>query len=1056
MERLGAHLAGLLSLLLIASFHSSGQVTTSELIGTIRDPSGGFVKGAEVGVRSLDTGNTYNAATDVDGKFRIPQLPVGPYEVTVAKAGFVRYIRGPVVLRLNQDADLSIGLELAGVKSAVSVTSDAPLIDTTGSEIGANFDTRRIQELPLSPDRNVLKLALSAPGVSQLQSGQSTGFTLGGAVFSVNGMRLRSNNFMIDGQDVTEPGTRGAVQEINNPDIVAEFRLITNQFAPEYGRAAGAIVNFITKTGGNRFHGSLFAFHNDDHLNSRSNLDKSPVGNPPHPKFSSAPFRAENQIGGTLGGPIRKEKTFFFASLQRWTDRQLGSGVTISGVPTEEGRTLLDSIAGSRPAVRALLDNLPPAQAALPGFAVPVTEGGRTALIPLGSLSGSNRIRFDDWQWSARIDHNISAKQRLGGRYQFDDHFSTGDGQATPPGLDVVNAERRMVASAFLNSIFSPSIYNEVRLSYLRWASDTTAHDPASQRIPSIEVLQLGLVAPASSANRTAIGLPIDLPRVRFNNTYELQDTVGVWRGSHSMKAGIDFRRPDLTSDFLVFQRGSLRYVTLQDLADDVALAATINTALPGGGGSHLFFRYYDYFFFLQDEWRVGSRLTLTYGVRYETPGNSFDTLRTMNQSIVAAQSGDPRFALVPIPKRDTNNWAPRFGFNYRLGPSLVVRGGYARTYDQPYFFMATQVADSFPFTQFTSLASHSANAFQIIDGIRLGTRRPPITDPDRVPRTVTSPDFRSPLAEQFALRVERQLGQNWALSAGYIGTKGTALYQIIDQNPTVPGSQGTRRADTAHGLRIAYCNCTASIYHSLQMSVEKRLSGDFAMAAHYTWSSFIDGVSDILSPSAGDSAYAQDAYNRRADRARSSYDRPQRFTANAVYQVPFFRKQTAWSGKLLGGWQISPFVTRQSGAPFTALVSDDPGFRQGGVDGGVNGPIRANAASNLDLARMSIEQIVRAGGAKLFAGVTSAAPLGNLGRNILRANGIHNLDLGLIKNTYLREVWNVQFRAEFYNLTNTRNFGIPNAFITSTDFLNQWGTDGGNRRIVLALRLTF
>lgn len=238
-------------------------------------------------------------------------------------------------------------------------------------------------------------------GVSQLSANQVAFASSGvagpgdpGVAFSVNGMRLRSNNFTIDGQDVNDSILSGLVQPLNNPDLVAEFRLLTNQFAPEYGRAAGSVVNIITKSGTNQFHGSAFWFHNDQHLNSRSNVEKQ--------VFPSAPFRIENQFGGTLGGPVIKDKTFFFVSAQRWTDRRLGSGVTIRGVPTEEGRSLLNSLAGERQTVKILLENLPPAQAPVAGLTAPLTGAGRTAAIPLGTLTGSSRIQFNDWQWSAR------------------------------------------------------------------------------------------------------------------------------------------------------------------------------------------------------------------------------------------------------------------------------------------------------------------------------------------------------------------------------------------------------------------------------------------------------------------------------------------------------------------------------------------------------------------------------------------------------------------------------------------------------------------------------
>jgi hypothetical protein len=249
-------------------------------------------------------------------------------------------------------------------------------------------------------------------------------------------------------------------------------------------------------------------------------------------------------------------------------------------------------------------------------------------------------------------------------------------------------------------------------------------------------------------------------------------------------------------------------------------------------------------------------------------------------------------------------------------------------------------------------------------------------------------------------------------------------------------------------------CNCAPSIYHSLQTSLEKRLSRGLSMAAHYTWSAFIDTASDYWPTSVnGDVPIAQDSFNRRADRGRASSDRPHRMAVNGVWELPLARSPKSWIGRVLGGWQLSGFLTFQSGAPFSVFDGADPGFR---VTGLVNTAIRANAATTLPLSNMSVEEIVRAGGSKLFSRVSAAAPLGNLGRNVLRADGIGNLDLGLFKNTRIAEGRTLQFRSEFYNASNTRNFCIPDSKLNSVNFLNQWGTDGGSRRIVLALRYLF
>jgi len=1026
----------------------SGQVTSGEILGLVRDPSGAGVTDAKITVRNLETNATREAMSEPDGSFRFPQLPIGPYESTVEKTGFAPHVRGPIVLRLNQIARLDIRLELAAITERVTVASDAPLLNVNNAEMGVNFERRRISELPLAPSRNVLNLALSVAGVNQLQTGQNPQLS-GSLPFSVNGQRTRSNNFMIDGQNSNSSVLTGLSQPLNNPDIVAEFRLITNQFAPEYGRASGSLVNIVTKNGTNQLHGSAFWFHNDHHLNAPTNLDQD-----------ITPFRIENQFGGTLGGPIVKNKTFFFGSVQRWTDRQRGGGHSFIGAPTAEGRSLLDSIAGTRQTVKILLENVPAAQLPVAGKFAPVTVGGRTENIPLGSLSGSSNVRADDWQWSARVDHRFSDRLTLGGRYLANDRFSSGIGQVVPPGLTGEQPQRPKAASVFVNHALAPTVFHELRLSYQRALGGQSASDPASERIPSIEVNELGMMGNAAGIRRTGIGLPTDLPRNAVANRYQLQSTFGVQRTTHSMKFGIDFQRDEVNQILQTTVRGALVYTSLQDLVNDVANSGRINSSLPGGSET-TYNKQYDYAAFVQDEWRLRPNLSLTYGVRYESPGNLLTSLAKAADRIVAANGGDPRFALSPVAPRDKNNWAPRFGFNYRFpeapgifhiftgGRALVVRGGYARTYDSSFTQVVTQVANSFPFVKSASLPARTPNSLETL--LRLPSA-PLAGNPNLLARDLPPGDLRSPYAEQFALQLQRELGTDWLFSLGYVGTKGTALFQQIDVNPTIPGTGG-QRGDSGAGVRRMRCNCTSSIYHSLQTSLEKRLSRDFSMAAHYTWSAFIDGASDLVSPSpSGELQVAQDSYNRRADRARASFDHPHRVAVNGVFELPFIREKKGVASKVLGGWQASGFLTLQSGTPFTALDGADPGFRLSQL----NATPRVHLNTGLDLAGLSVQEIYRAGGANLFSRVTASNPLGNLGRNILRSDGIGNLDLGLIKNTRITEGQNLQFRAELYNATNTRNFGIPPGTVSSVDFLNQWGTDGGNRRILLGLRYTF
>jgi hypothetical protein len=283
----------------------AAQATTGTILGSVRDEQGGFIPGATITIRNVQTNLVRTGVTDSEGKYRFPNLPVGDYEVTVELPGFSKYVRSGITLLLNQDAVVDASLKPAALEETLTVTADAPLLNTTSAEVGVRFDTRRVADLPVINSRDVFSLALSASGVSQLNSGQS-GFA-SGTNYSVNGMRTRSNTFMIDGQDSNDPSISGRQQPINNTDIIQEVRLITNQFAAEFGRSAGSVMTVITKSGTNTFRGSAFVYHNNDVLNARSNLDKA-AGK------TEAPWRLETQYGGTVGGPVFMDRTFFFGS----------------------------------------------------------------------------------------------------------------------------------------------------------------------------------------------------------------------------------------------------------------------------------------------------------------------------------------------------------------------------------------------------------------------------------------------------------------------------------------------------------------------------------------------------------------------------------------------------------------------------------------------------------------------------------------------------------------------------------------------------------------------
>lgn len=1090
---------------------------TGTITGTVKDPKDALVPKATVTARNTDTNISRTVETNDDGRYRLESLPVGRYEVTVESSGFAKFTQTGIGLDVNQIAVVDVTMNPEGVSGVVNVVEqNAAILNTSNAEVSTRFDGRRIAELPLAPTRNVFNVVLSAPGVSQLGSGQ-TGFS-SGLSYSANGGRVRSNNFMIDGQDINDPSVAGGQQSINNPDIVQEVRLITNQFLAEYGRNSGSVLNVITRAGGNDYHGTVFWFHNSNALNSCSNLNKASGFCRPSGSTLAAgqtykrPFRIENQIGFTIGGPLHlprfgeggpsfisgRDRTFFFGSYQRWSDRQLGSGFTLIGAPNAAGRLAIQNAVGNRPQVQALLTHLPAAPDASgptvffsPNAAVDCAVLPRDAscvAVSTGRITGSASSFFDDHQASWRVDHRLNGSNDLSFRYLYDDGDSGGNGQVTPAGLTTKNVFRTQAVNVFWSSRLNSSVINDFRAAWSRLATTTASDDPRSETIPSIEIRDIGLQGFNAANNRTAIGLAVNLPQFRNNNTYQITNNLTWIKGSHAFKFGVDIRRNQVKSFFVPTIRGRLDYSTLHRFVNDNAdLAAQVNRPLPGGQEIQYYY-WWDSYYFAQDEWAIRPNFKLTYGLRYERPGNNFDDLVPINDRIVAAAGNDPRFRFTPVPGDDTNNWQPRIGFNWNPqtdsdgpigwltgGDKLVIRGGYARTHDSNFININLNIASAFPFVAAINLAPVGAFA-------AIPTAQPAGLNPATFARTIVGENFRSPVYDQFSFEIQRELNRDTVLKVGYVGTRGRDLFQTLDGNPrnptnnvfistAAPGSANNPCRQTVidatnctRGLIRLRDNRAESDYHSMQVSFDKRLSRGFSAGVHFTWSSFIDTASELFNPSGGEVAVAQNSFDLKADKARSTYDRPLRLSGNFVYELPWYQQQNGVLGRVLGGWQVNSFFTFQSGAPFTPLNGADPTGALNGIDGLVGNAIRANSIAPLPTT--SAEELFRLGGRNFFAPLTCNGALtnpaticqrfGSAGRNILRADGIGNLDFGIIKNTRIGENTRLQLRADMFNATNTRNFGIPTAAISSGAFLNQWTTNGGNRRIIVGARLVF
>jgi hypothetical protein len=647
---------------------------------------------------------------------------------------------------------------------------------------------------------------------------------------------------------------------------------------------------------------------------------------------------------------------------------------------------------------------------------------------------------------------------------------------------------------------------------------------------------------------RTAFGLATNLPQTRKTDVYQITDNLSYLRGPHTFKFGVDLRRRNVESFFIASIRGRLQYTTLNNFLLDRAQVATITQPLRGGDLlAH--YGWNEIYSYAQDEWKLRPTLTLTFGLRYEYPGDSFGSLVALNQRILAANGNSPAFAFSPQPQVDTNNVMPRIGFNWNPntrktgvigfitgGNKSVIRGGYSRTYDPSYININANIFNSFPFVANQNIPVGQP-AFTTIQSLRGGS--PSIPNDAAallLTRSVIAADFRLPFTDQFSVDYERELTTNIVMRIGYIRTQGLDLFQTVDGNPRSPcpfgsGLAGTNtcnntavdpitgtavpialapRVDPARGTVQLRANSATSTYDALQVSFEKRLSRGFSGGLHYTRSRFIDTASDIVNPSTSEVAVSMDPFNLNVDRGRSSYDHPHRLVGNFVYELPFHRKREGLVGKLLGGWQINTTFTFQSGAPFSVLNGLDPAGTLAGINALTGDGIRPNVYTNLDVSRMKVEDLyvinqqllqqalatAQANFSALppgacvpgnlpgvplnnllfarstgritcsltgvrgftvdFNGVEPGQRFGSAARNILRSDGIQNVDFGIIKNTQLTENVRIQFRADMFNFFNHRNFGIPEGRANAASFLNQWATDGGNRRVVLGARLVF
>ena len=1032
-------------MLVAVSVHA--QNLRGVIAGLITDSGNKPLSGITVVVTKEDTNKRRSAVSTSDGIYTAAALPAGSYRIDVESPGWRKHTQ-TLVLEVNQGVRLDIPLLEGNQRDEVTVRGTHPLLRADSVSTGAAIDNHHIAGLPLD-GRNFSQLGLLVPGAAPNAQG-SAGSVRGDFAFSVNGSREDSNAFLLDGVYNGDPKLN-SVSVTPPVDAVREFEVLTSSYDASFGRAGGAQMNVVMKSGGNNFHGTAYEFFRSRSLDAR-NYFASPA--------EEQPQNARNQFGGSLGGPLRRNKTFFFGDYE---GRRVREGITrTTNVPTALER-LGDF---SRSSVHAI-DLF--TQAPFPGNVIPKNRlspigTAIAALYPLPNRSTPGRnfvsspsLRDAEDHFDARLDHSIGGAGELSVRYSFVDRnlyepFS-GSGFASVPGYGTNIPRRAQNAAISETHALSPSLLNEFRAGFNRVANGSFQENQGRN-------LSQTLGMPSNTSNPRDFGLPLisltgyspigdeyNNPQHGVTNVYQLVDQATMARGRHLVKFGGDFRLLQQNAYRDVLSRGFISFLgfTGNSLAEMLTDFPSVTGAAKIDNPQHLRSRAAS--MFVQDTWRARPDLTVTAGLRYELNGPPRDATDRANLFDAATRS------LVPVGKNgmprggydiDRNNFGPRIGlaWNPRAANKRIFRAGYGVYYDQSSLATGEGLYFSPPYFE--------NKLFFTIPGL------PPISLVDPFPKFFPFPTPSSALAVQRNLRtayiqqwnfnLQEQLGSSRVLEVGYVGSKGTGLLNARDINQPRPSVNPRNPRPLPQFDDISLLESRgSSIYHSLQARFQQRLSSGLSMLSSYTWSKSIDDASNFF-PSAGDPNFPQDSNNVSAERGRSNFDVRQRLSISYSYDLPLGKS------KLLSGWQTFGILTFQSGRPFTvALLSDFDNSNTGRSTLGFGANDRPNLAGVPRLSERSAE--------RWFNGSAFVVPpsghFGNAGRNILDGPSSHTVNASLVKNTRLAEGASLQFRLEAFNLLDRANFNLPDIFVGSPTF-GRILSAGSPRRLQLGLKLLF
>ena len=1029
--------------------------------GVVIDPASKGIANVEVKVSREETGETRAARTDEEGRFSMPELPAGVYRVNVDHPGY-----GPFIARnelaMNQEVWLRVSLQIGNVIQAVDVNAPFIPVDRDTPALHTFIDERAVTELPLD-GRNFLELALLAPGTVPPPQGSASS-ARGDFALSINGAREDFNGFLLDGvynidPKLSTPGVRPPV------DGIRQFQVFTSTYDASFGRNAGGQINVITKSGANQFSGSGYEFFRA--FNARNHFA---------PQDVDAPDYNRHQFGGSFGGPLVANRTFFFADYEH---TYLREGITkITNVPTAAERSGdFSQTLFNRPVnIFAIVPGQPPG---FPGDTIPSgfqSPTGRAiaALYPLPNrnVAFANYVssptgRDDIDQTDLRVDHSLAGGSRLTARYSLSDRrlFEPFAGSGFPliPGFGTDVPRRGQNIAATFTHMPAPRIVNDVRFGYNRvsigvFAENTQVNNPSVGLKPFGTNPRDAGLSVISIAGYSPLGHEYTTPQESTSDTFQISDSATLSRGHHSVKAGVEWYGIRQAAYRDVQSRGFLNFISQAYTGNALA---DLLLGLPAlTGGAHLDnpqqLRAQSWSVFAQDDWRPASSVTLSAGLRYDyiaPPVDADDRANLYDPAtgqVVQVGTGNiPRGGYAP----DRNNLAPRAGFSWALGQEAmnVVRGGYGIYYNLGALATSEGLYFNPPY--------FNLNVYFPGTGVPVTLADPfPSSFPIFIPQSATAyqRDLRTPWMEQWNLNLQHMIGLTRSLEFAYVGSRGHDLISARDLNqPAASPKLPNLRPNPAFADVTFIESRASSLYSALQVRYQQRPSNGTWMVLSYTLGKSTDDASGFFT-SAGDPNFPQNSLDPEAEQGPSSFDVRHRFTAALTRPLPFE------PGQFLGDLGIISKIFRNtdgelvaafhSGRPFTVMLLpeiDNSNTGRSNLGFGYND--RPNATGNTSAPERTQEAWFNTGAFSM----PSFGTFGNSGRNTLRGPGYANLNLALVKHLRYGQRAQLDLRVEMFNVTNRVNYDLPDSFFGSPTF-GQILSAGSPRRFQFGIRTTF